>query len=165
MLPQWLDTLDDQKRTAVWIESQPEPQPFPQPEAVLEVVVNEPPQPESEPQTQYFGRCRITVYCGCSKCCGKWAENRPLDAQGTPIVIGANGEVLTSGVSVASSLPFGTRLMLSGMPDTYVVQDRPAKHILQKYDNYIIDVYFTNHDQAYRFVEVCGDYREVYILV
>lgn len=105
------------------------------------------------------------MYCGCSKCCGKWAENRPLDAQGNPIITGASGEVLTPGVSVASSLPFGTRLMFAGMPDTFVVQDRLAKHIMQKYDDYIIDVYFANHDQAYQFVEACGDYREVYIIV
>lgn len=105
------------------------------------------------------------MYCGCSECCGKWAENRPLDAQGNPIVKGASGEVLTPGVSVASSLPFGTKLMLAGIPNTFVVQDRPAKRILQKYDDLIIDVYFDNHDQAYRFAKACGDYREVYILV
>lgn len=159
MLPQWLDTHEDQKRTAALID------PEPRPEDEVEILVNEPPQPEPIPQVRHFGNCRITVYCGCSKCCGKWAENRPLDAQGNPIVRGASGEVLTPGVSVASSLPFGTRLMLAGIPDTFVVQDRPAKRILQKYDDLIIDVYFDNHDQAYRFAEACGDYREVYILV
>lgn len=158
MLPQWLDTHEDQKRTAVSIEPQPENE-------IVEILVNEPPQPEPLPKVRPFGRCRITVYCGCSKCCGKWAENRPLDTQGNPIVKGASGEVLIPGVSVASSLPFGTRLMFAGMTDTFVVQDRPAKSILQKYDDFIIDVYFSNHDQAYRFAEACGDYREVFILV
>lgn len=77
---------------------------------------------------------------------------------------GASGEILTPGVSVASSLPYGTKLCIAGIGD-FVAQDRPAERILQKYDNMIIDVYFASHKQALEFAEKCGMYREVYIYV
>lgn len=112
-----------------------------------------------------YGECRITAYCGCSKCCGKWANNRPLNEQGTPQVIGASGEILSPNISVASSLPFGTKLRIAGLEQEFIVQDRPAQSILNKYDNMIIDVYFESHEAAIQFASTIDDYREVFIVV
>lgn len=120
--------------------------------------------PELNPYIKY-GECRITAYCGCSKCCGKWANNRPLNEQGTPQVIGASGEVLSPNISVASSLPFGTKLRIAGLEQEFVVQDRPAQSILNKYNDMIIDVYFESHEAAIQFASTIDDYREVFIVV
>lgn len=90
---------------------------------------------------------RVTAYCACEKCCGQWALNRPLDEEGNPIVYGAAGEVLTTGVSVASPLPFGTEIELDGY-GTVVVQDRTAKWVVEKYGENIIDIYFDSHEEA-----------------
>lgn len=134
------------------------------PEDHIEITATQVPEPEPVPQVRHFGLCRITAYCSCEKCCGKWATNRPRNAAGEPIVYGASGEILTPGVSVASSLPYGTKICIAGMGD-YVVQDRPAESILRKYEDFIIDVYFASHTQALEYAERCGMYREVYIYV
>lgn len=88
-----------------------------------------------------LGEYTITAYCACAKCCGKWATNRPGGK-----VIGAAGVELTPGVSVAAWLPFGTRLLIDGRE--YVVEDRTAGWIRDKYDGRIIDIYFADHAQA-----------------
>lgn len=90
---------------------------------------------------------RVTAYCSCSKCCGKWANNRPLDANGNPIVKGASGDVLIPMVSVASPLPFGTEIELEGV-GTVVVHDRTAQWIVDKHGQYILDLYFNDHQKA-----------------
>jgi 3D (Asp-Asp-Asp) domain-containing protein len=61
-------------------------------------------------------------------------------------VIGAAGVELTPGVSVAAPLPFGTELMIDG--HRYVVQDRTADWIADRYDGKIIDMYFDSHEAA-----------------
>lgn len=93
---------------------------------------------------------RVTAYCSCSKCCGKWANNRPLDANGNPIIKGASGDVLIPMVSVASPLPFGTEIELDTI-GTVVVHDRTAQWIVDKHGQYIIDLYFDNHQKAMEF--------------
>jgi len=86
----------------------------------------------------------ITAYCPCAKCCGKHAINRPNN-----IVYGASGIELIEGVSVASPLPFGTKIMIDG--HEYISQDRTAKWIAEKYENKIIDIYFNEHKDAVNF--------------
>lgn len=93
---------------------------------------------------------RVTAYCSCAKCCGKWANNRPLDENGNPIVKGASGDVLIPMVSVASPLPFGTEIELDGI-GTVVVHDRTAKWIVDKHGQYILDLYLDNHSEAWDF--------------
>lgn len=90
---------------------------------------------------------RVTAYCSCEKCCGKWAKNRPKDENGNPIVRGASGKVLIPKVSVASPLPFGTQIELEGV-GTVVVHDRTAKWVVDKYGQNILDLYFDNHKDA-----------------
>lgn len=88
---------------------------------------------------------RVTAYCSCYKCCGKWALNRPKDENGNEIVIGAGNVLLTPMVSVASPLPFGTKINLDGF-GTVVVQDRTAQWVVDKYGENIIDIYVNNHE-------------------
>lgn len=88
-----------------------------------------------------LGTYTVTAYCSCEKCCGEYAKNRP---QGK--VYGAAGIELQEGVSVAAWLPFGTKLMIDGK--VYIVQDRTAQWVKEKYNGRIIDVYFSDHSEA-----------------
>ena len=90
---------------------------------------------------------RVTAYCSCEQCCGKWASNRPLDSNGLPIVYGASGDVLIEEVSCASPLPFNTEIDLLGH-GTVVVHDRTADWIVEKHGGNIIDLYFSDHQKA-----------------
>ena len=38
-----------------------------------------------------LGTFKLTAYCACEKCCGKYAKNRPVDEYGNPIVYGSSG--------------------------------------------------------------------------
>lgn len=98
----------------------------------------------------HIGEYTITAYCGCQKCCGKYALNRP-----NGIVYGASGIELVEGVSVASPLPFGTKLLINN--NEYIVQDRTAQWVEQKYDNKIVDIYFDNHADAETFGKQIAD--------
>ena len=76
-------------------------------------------------QETCLGEYTITAYCPCEVCCGKHASNRP-----NGIVYGASGEKLIEGVSVASPLPFGTKVLIDG--HEYVNQDSTANWIVEK---------------------------------
>ena len=137
------------------------------PDSVLETEPE--PEPEStEPQVveTLYGNCRITAYCSCVKCCGEYALNRPVDENGNQIVYGAAGVALTPGVSVACPLPIGTKLHIPALGDTeYIVQDRTAQWVVDKYDGMIVDVYFADHDACYEWFDTHGqDYADVYIV-
>lgn len=114
------------------------------PEATPPVTVT---PEEVEPEILYedLGTCRVTAYCSCEKCCGKWALNRP-----NGIVYGAEGTELIAGVSCASPLPFGTILEIEGLGQ-YVVQDRIAQWVLDKHGDNCVDIYFDNHEEAREF--------------
>jgi 3D (Asp-Asp-Asp) domain-containing protein len=116
-------------------------------ETTTEKVVESTTQKSIEPKYITF---RVTAYCACSKCCGKYALNRPLDENGNEIVVGAANKRLTSGVSCASTLPFGTKINLDGY-GTVVVQDRTAQWVVDKYGENIIDIYFDDHQVASNF--------------
>lgn len=88
-----------------------------------------------------LGTYTVTAYCSCEKCCGEYAKNRPGGK-----VYGAAGVELTPGISVAGWLPLGTQIMVDG--HEYIVQDRTAKWIREKYDGRIIDIYFNDHEAA-----------------
>ena len=105
------------------------------------------PMPEVtvEPEPEYLGEFRITAYCSCEKCCGEWAKNRP-----NGIVYGAAGVELKAGVSCASPLPLGTVVEVEGLGE-YIVQDRPAQWVIDKYGENQIDIYFDNHEAASAF--------------
>lgn len=128
---------------------------------MLECSAEEPtqsviPMPEVtvEPEPEYLGEFRITAYCSCEICCGKWAENRP-----DGIVYGASGEELVAGVSCASPLPFGTVVEIEGV-GTYIVQDRTSSWVVDKYGENLIDIYFDDHEAAREFGL---QYHDVYL--
>ena len=108
-----------------------------------------------EPEIISLGEYRLTAYCGCSKCCGKWGENRPLDENGKPIVYTANMTVAKEGVTIAadiSVLPYGTKVIIDG--HEYIVQDRGGV-----INGNRIDIYFESHQDALNFGV---QYKEIY---
>lgn len=144
------------------------------PEPVEARVVQYDPPPEPMPEvyisevettnSRLHGSCRITAFCACSVCCGEWANNRPLDENGNPIVYGASGKELTPGVSVACSLPYGTKLEIDGLPGTYVVEDRTAEWIQDKYNGMTVDIYMDSHEACYELLAWKPEWMDVYIL-
>ena len=129
----------------------------PPPEPMPEIIVE-------EPVRRLHGSCRITAFCACSVCCGEWANNRPLDENGNPIVYGASGKELTPGVSVACSLPYGTKLEIDGLPGTYVVEDRTAEWIQDKYNGMTVDIYMSTHEACYELLAGMPEWMDVYIV-
>lgn len=103
--------------------------------------------PEEEPENISLGEFKLTAYCSCEKCCGQWALDRPVDEEGHQIVIGASGEQLIEGVSIAVDkevIPYGTTVVINGKE--YIAHDCGGAIK----DNRI-DVYFENHQDALEF--------------
>lgn len=88
-----------------------------------------------------LGTFKITAYCSCSQCCGVYASNRPVDANGNEIVYTASGKVAVPYYTVASNLPMGTKLHIDGF-GTVEVMDRGVS------GNHL-DLYMPNHTEAY----------------
>ena len=81
---------------------------------------------------KYLGNFKLTAYCNCAVCCGRWA--------GGPT---ASGKMPVQGRTIATGvLPFGTKLNIGGK--IYTVEDRgtPYGHI---------DIYMKNHADAQAF--------------
>lgn len=111
---------------------------------------------QKEPELVSLGEYRLTAYCGCSKCCGKWGENRPVDADGKPIVYTANQTIAKEGVTVAADinvLPYGTKIIIDG--HQYIVQDRGGSIKGNR-----IDIYFESHQSA---LEFGVQHKEIFI--
>ena len=115
------------------------------PDMTLEPVETPLVEESVEPEPVLLGSFRVTAYCSCEKCCGEWAKNRP-----NGIVYGAAGVELKAGVSCASPLPLGTVVEVEGLGE-YIVQDRPAQWVIDKYGENQIDIYFDNHEAASAF--------------
>lgn len=101
-------------------------------------------QPLPEPQPQSMGEFKLTAYCSCAKCCGKWAECRPTDEQGNAIVYTASGTVAKAGRTIAvdpSVIPYGTAVDIGG--HTYIAEDCGGAIKGNR-----IDIYFDNHADA-----------------
>lgn len=103
--------------------------------------------PEEEPENISLGEFKLTAYCSCEKCCGQWALNRPVDESGNQIVIGASGEELIEGVSIAVDkevIPYGSTVVINGKE--YIAHDCGGAIKENR-----IDVYFGNHQDALEF--------------
>lgn len=125
---------------------------------IEEPVVEEPKEIEEsvEPELISLGEFKLTAYCSCQKCCGKWALNRPLDESGNEIVYGASGQRLFAGSSVAvdpSVIPLGTEIIIND--NIYIAQDTGSA-----VKGNVIDVYFDSHEDAWNFGL---QYAEVFI--
>lgn len=98
---------------------------------------------------QYVGTFTVTAYCGCSQCCGAYAEGRG------DVVTGAIGEPLTANYSIAvdpNVIALGSTVTINGQE--YKAQDTGG---LIKGNR--IDMYFDNHEDAIQFGV---QYMEVY---
>lgn len=120
-------------------------------------------EPQIQETPRLWGLCRVTAYCSCSKCCGEYAKNRPVDSDGLEIVKGASGERLQPLVSCASSLPFGTELYIPDLDMHLVVQDRAAKWIDKRYDGYYVDIYIDDCSNIWNILPDDKDFMEVLI--
>ena len=121
-------------------------------------VTTEPPVIETEPPATTepdrpddslisLGTFKLTAYCGCRKCCGKYADNRPVDENGNVIVTGSIGVRLIAGVSISvdpSVIPYGTQVVING--HTYIAHDTGGNIKGNR-----IDVYFDTHQDALNF--------------
>lgn len=84
-----------------------------------------------------IGTYKITAYCACEKCCGKWAELR-----GCENVYGSIGQILTAGKSIAVDpdvIPYGTKVYIQG--NEYTAQDCGVV-------GNTIDIYMNSHEEA-----------------
>ena len=98
-----------------------------------------------------LGEFKLTAYCSCAKCCGKWAYNRP-----NGIVYGAIGEELKEGYSIAvdpNVIPYNSEVIINGK--TYEAQDCGGAIKGNR-----IDVYFEDHNEA---LEFGVQYSEVFV--
>lgn len=77
---------------------------------------------------------KLTGYCACNKCCGKWADG-----------ITASGTTATAGRTIAVDkkvIPLGTHVIIDGVE--YVAEDTGVK-------GHHIDIYFDSHSEALQF--------------
>lgn len=104
-----------------------------------------------------LGTFKLTAYCSCEKCCGKYAKNRPVDEYGNPIVYGSSGNVLEAGVSIAvdtKMIPYETKVVING--HEYIAHDTGGAIKGNK-----IDIYFDNHQAA---LDFGVQYEEVFVI-
>lgn len=81
---------------------------------------------------KYLGNFKLTAYCNCAVCCGRWA--------GGPT---ASGKMPVQGRTIATGvLPFGTKLNIGGKIYTVEDRDTPYGHI---------DIYMERHADAEEF--------------
>lgn len=117
------------------------------------------PEPEETSTRQELlnlGEFRLTAYCACEKCCGKWALNRPVDESGETIVYTASMKRAESGWTIAADtdvLPFGTKVWIDG--HEYEVQDRGGAIKGNR-----IDIYFDTHEEVCQFGV---QYKDVFV--
>ena len=103
-----------------------------------------------------LGKFKLTAYCSCSQCCGKWANNRPIDKNGDKIVYGAIGERLKEDYSIAvdpTVISYRTEVIINDK--VYEAQDCGGAIKGNR-----IDIYYDNHNEALNFGV---QYAEVYI--
>ena len=102
-------------------------------------VMNEPETTEAETTSGriYLGNYKLTAYCSCSVCCGKWGQRT---ASGTAPV---QGRTIAVDPSV---IPYGTSVYIEGY-GTYIAEDTGGA--IKNNDQYgRIDVYFNDHEEA-----------------
>lgn len=94
-------------------------------------------QEQTEP---VFERVKLTAYCSCSKCCGKWSEANKTAAGVTP-------KRFFTVAADTSVYPFGTILRIPGIGQV-MVQDTGSA-----VKGFHLDVYFgrDRHQDALRF--------------
>ena len=88
-------------------------------------------------QQPIYSNYRVTAYCLCEKCCGKWSKVYPRRT--------ANGHIIQPGdkfVAADKSIPFGTKLDIPGYGIVQVL-DRGGAIKGNR-----LDVFFPTHQEA-----------------
>lgn len=90
---------------------------------------------------KHSGVFRVTAYCSCEKCCGKWAviNGGGYTASGTKVKEGRTIAVYKN------QIPFGTEVNIEGM-GTYIAEDTGSA-----IKENCIDIYFDSHEEALKF--------------
>ena len=104
-----------------------------------------------------LGEFILTAYCSCEKCCGRWANDRPVDEKGNQLVYGSIGVLLVPGLSIAvdpNVIPYNSKVEING--NTYIAHDCGGA-----INGNRIDVYFDNHEDA---LEFGVQTEEIYLL-
>mgnify|MGYP001318655512 CR=1 FL=1 len=94
-----------------------------------------------------LGEFKVTAYCPCAECCGKWADGYT-----------STGTKATEGRTIAVDtdvIPYGTTVIIDG--NEYIAED--CGYVIK---GKCIDIYFDEHKQA---VEFGVKYKEVIIKV
>lgn len=121
-------------------------QPLIRPKQPEVVIVEESTEEEAESEIddlRLLGEFRVTAYCPCEKCCGKWANTRP-----NGIVYGASGEELVPYHSIAVDtdiIPYGKSVFINDVE--YVAHDCGGSAIKGNR----IDIYMDSHEAALEF--------------
>lgn len=101
----------------------------------------------SKEHSKYLGTFKLTAYCPCSQCCGKWANG-----------ITATGVIAKPNHTIAVDphiIPYGSHVIINGRE--YVAEDCGGAIKQNK-----IDVFFATHQEACDFGV---QYAEVYLVV
>lgn len=120
-------------------------QPIIRPKQPEIVIVEESTEEETESEIddlRLLGEFRVTAYCPCEKCCGKWVNTRP-----NGIVYGASGEELVPYHSIAVDtdiIPYGKSVFIDGIE--YVAEDCGGAIKGNR-----IDIYMDSHEAAVEF--------------
>lgn len=94
-----------------------------------------------EPKETYLGQFRLTAYCGCSKCNGKWGA---IDRFGNPLKLGT--------IAVDPDvIPLGSKVRIGDK--IYTARDTGGKWVQGEH----IDIYMESHHQAKMFGTQYGD--------
>lgn len=100
----------------------------------------------NKPNYLSLGKFKLTAYCKCSKCCGKWS--------GSPTASGVMPKANRTIAVDTSIIPFGTEVIING--NTYIAEDTGSAIKGNK-----IDIYMPSHQEALNFGV---QYAEVFVV-
>ena len=89
-----------------------------------------------EPKLVNLGEFRLTAYCKCKKCCGKWSDS--------PTASGVEPVAKHTIAVDTKIIPFGTEIVIDGI--TYVAEDTGSAIKGKR-----IDIYMESHSEALDF--------------
>lgn len=102
-------------------------------ETIEETKEKKPKQENSEGNLVSLGKFKLTAYCNCKKCCGKWTGGATASG-----VMPKENRTIAVDTKV---IPFGTKIVINGK--TYVAEDTGSSIKGNK-----IDIYMSSHSKA-----------------
>lgn len=106
-------------------------------------------------ETEYLGNFRLTAYCSCSICCGRWANG--YTASGVKPVAGRT-IALASSTMKRLGLQFGDQIYLRG--HIYTIEDHGGSEMAFTNDGLCIDIYCNTHAECFN--AMYGGYDDAY---